>query len=201
MKAKSQLPGMDDEGCRVAPGAWSEELAAALARQENIELGEARRVAICFIRDFYREHRAIPAVRFVTRHPVERLGGSRNLIFAPLPYGCVNQACRIAAMRRPRGWNTAWESSGRNPLHRRRRQANLRQRAGEAGVHERQVRRGELVKPGKHPPGRGDDGADERQYAESGICLHLHVFRDEKMEISRRFGRARQGAPPSSECT
>lgn len=38
---------------------------------------------------------------------VERLGGSRNLIFEPFPYGYVNQPCRIAAMRRPRGWSTA----------------------------------------------------------------------------------------------
>jgi tRNA 2-thiouridine synthesizing protein E len=97
---------MDDEGYLLDPGAWKVELAAALARQEGIDLTDAHWVAINFMRDFYQEHQVIPDVRFVTRHLAASLGGSRNLVFELFPYGYVKQACKIAGMRRPRGWST-----------------------------------------------------------------------------------------------
>jgi tRNA 2-thiouridine synthesizing protein E len=107
MEATMELPAMDDEGYLVDPGAWSEELAAVLAQRENIELGDAHWDAIRFMRDFYQEHQVIPDVRFVARHLATRFGAaSRNMIFELFPYGYVKQACRIAGMKRPRGWST-----------------------------------------------------------------------------------------------
>jgi len=100
------MPATDDEGYLIDPSAWSEELAEVLADKENIELTDAHWEAIRFMRDFYQEHQVIPDVRFVTRHLAAKLGGSRNLIFELFPYGYVKQACRIAGMRRPRGWST-----------------------------------------------------------------------------------------------
>jgi len=107
MNSTTQLPAMDDEGYLVDPRAWDENVAAALAQRENIELSDAHWVAINYMRDFYQEHQVIPDVRFVTRHLAEHLGvPARNLIFELFPYGYVKQACRIAGMRRPRGWST-----------------------------------------------------------------------------------------------
>ena len=106
MEMTMQLPATDDEGYLIDPGAWNEQLAAVLALQENIDLTDAHWVAIRFMRDYYQEHQVIPDVRFVTRHLTQRLGGSRNLIFELFPYGYVKQACRIAGMKRPRGWST-----------------------------------------------------------------------------------------------
>jgi len=106
MDVKEEFPAIDEEGYLVDPSDWNEQLARILAQQENIELGDAHWVAINFMRDFYQEHQVIPDVRFVTRHLTENLGGSRNLIFELFPYGYVKQACRIAGMRRPRGWST-----------------------------------------------------------------------------------------------
>ena len=106
MEATMELPATDDEGYLVDPGEWSEELAAALAQRESIELTGAHWDAIRFMRDFYQEHQVIPDVRFVTRHLAASIGGSRNLIFELFPYGYVKQACKIAGMRRPRGWST-----------------------------------------------------------------------------------------------
>ena len=80
--------------------------AAALAQRESIELTDAHCDAIRFMRDFYQEHQVIPDVRFVTRHLAASIGASRNLIFELFPYGYVKQACKIAGMRRPRGWST-----------------------------------------------------------------------------------------------
>ena len=106
MEVTTRMPATDDEGYLIDPAAWSEELAEVLAAKENIELTDAHWEAIRFMRDFYQEHQVIPDVRFVTRHLTASIGGSRNLIFELFPYGYVKQACRIAGMRRPRGWST-----------------------------------------------------------------------------------------------
>lgn len=107
METTMELPKTDDEGYLVDPAQWSEQLAQALARQENIELTEVHWNAIRFMRDYFQEHQVIPDVRFVTRHLAAQYeGASRNLVFELFPYGYVKQACRIAGMRRPRGWST-----------------------------------------------------------------------------------------------
>lgn len=106
MERMSELPATDDEGYLVDPAEWSEALAETLAARENIQLSDTHWAAIRFMRDFYQEHQVIPDVRFVTRHLADTLGGSRNLIFELFPYGYVKQACKIAGMRRPRGWST-----------------------------------------------------------------------------------------------
>ena len=107
MDVISGLPPTDDEGYLVDPGDWSEQVAAILAQQEKIELTDAHWDAIRFMRDYYQEHQVIPDVRFVARHLAARFGAAaRNMIFELFPYGYVKQACRIAGMRRPRGWST-----------------------------------------------------------------------------------------------
>jgi tRNA 2-thiouridine synthesizing protein E len=103
----SDRPATDDEGYLVDPADWNEQLAATLPRQEQIEVTEAHWDAIRFMRDSYQEHQVIPDVRFVARHLAVRFGAAaRNMIFELFPYGYVKQACRIAGMRRPRGWST-----------------------------------------------------------------------------------------------
>jgi len=107
MEVKTQLPPTDDEGYLIDPAEWSEELAEALARHENIQLTDAHWDAVRFMRHFYQEHQVIPDVRFVIRHLAERsAAASRNMIFELFPYGYVKQACKIAGMKRPRGWST-----------------------------------------------------------------------------------------------
>ncbi len=107
MEATMELPVTDDEGYLVNPGEWSEALAVAFAQRENIELTDVHWDAIRFMREFYQERQVIPDVRFVTRHLAESYGvPARNLIFELFPYGYVKQACKIAGMKRPRGWST-----------------------------------------------------------------------------------------------
>lgn len=107
MEATKEMPKTDDEGYLIDPGAWSDELASILASQENIQLTDAHWDAIRFMRDFYQEHQVIPDVRFVIRYLSELYGvPARKLVFELFPYGYVKQACKIAGMRRPRGWST-----------------------------------------------------------------------------------------------
>ncbi len=102
-----QLPDTDGEGYLIEPNQWNEEIAEEFAKQENIELNNDHWDAINFMREYYAEHQIAPDVRHVMKHLAERLGpDSRNRIFELFPYGYVKQACKIAGMKRPRGWST-----------------------------------------------------------------------------------------------
>ena len=102
-----QMPNTDEEGYLVEPHDWNEDVAQQLALQENIRLTEDHWDAIRFMREYYAEHQIAPDARHVMKHLAERLGaGSRNALFELFPYGYVKQACKIAGMKRPRGWST-----------------------------------------------------------------------------------------------
>ncbi len=100
-------PDIDEEGYLTDPSSWTEEVAVKFSEQENIQLTEDHWDAINFMRQYYSENQVAPDVRHVTKHLSERLGpDSRNIIFELFPYGYVKQACKIAGMKRPRGWST-----------------------------------------------------------------------------------------------
>ncbi|MGA9664957.1 MAG: TusE/DsrC/DsvC family sulfur relay protein [Gallionella sp.] len=102
-----QVPDTDDEGYLIDPNTWSKEIADEFAIDENIQLTKDHWDAINFMRQYYAEHQVAPDVRHVMKHLAEHCGhDSRNKIFELFPYGYVKQACRIAGMKRPRGWST-----------------------------------------------------------------------------------------------
>ena len=101
------MPQRDAEGYLIEPGDWSEDVARALAREENIELSDDHWDAINFMRDFYEENQVAADARFVIKHLAERMGkDAHKKLFELFPYGYVKQACKIAGMRRPRAWST-----------------------------------------------------------------------------------------------
>jgi|SRR3990167_1638504 len=107
MSTTVQLPETDAEGYLVEPLNWTEEVAEELARQENIQLTEDHWDAIRFMREYYMERQIAADVRHVMKHLAQKHGAeSRNKIFELFPYGYVKQACKIAGMKRPRGWST-----------------------------------------------------------------------------------------------
>lgn len=107
METNIRMPDLDAEGYLVEPQDWTEELAEAFALQENISLTEDHWDVIRFMREYYEERQIAPDARYVIKHLSDRLGpGSRNKLFELFPYGYVKQACKIAGMKRPRGWST-----------------------------------------------------------------------------------------------
>ncbi len=101
-------PGVpvDDEGYLVDPDQWSDAIAEALARREDIVLTDMHWVVIRYVRESFAERRIIPDARFVLTHLAETQGADRNALFRLFPYGYVKQACKIAGMRKPRAWST-----------------------------------------------------------------------------------------------
>ena len=102
----SENPRLDAEGYLIDSAEWSEAVAEELARREGIVLGEEHWSAIRFMRSWLEERQVAPDVRHVIRHLGETHGAGRNRVFELFPYGYVQQACKIAGMRRPRAWST-----------------------------------------------------------------------------------------------
>jgi TusE/DsrC/DsvC family sulfur relay protein len=101
------MPERDAEGYLVEPNDWNEDVAEALARDENIELTEEHWDVVKFMREFYEEHQVAADARFAIKHLAERVGReAQKRLFVLFPYGYVKQACKIAGMRRPRNWST-----------------------------------------------------------------------------------------------
>ena len=103
----STLPERDAEGYLIEPGDWNEDVARALAEEENIQLTAEHWDTIHFMRDYFEEHQVIADARFVIKHLAESVGkDAQKKLFLLYPYGYVKQACKIAGMRRPRAWST-----------------------------------------------------------------------------------------------
>lgn len=101
------LPERDAEGYLIDPADWNDEVAQALAQEEDIQLTDDHWDTLRFMREYFDEHQVIPDARFVIKHLAERVGkDAQKKLFELYPYGYVKQACKIAGMRRPRAWST-----------------------------------------------------------------------------------------------
>ncbi|MFK5970882.1 MAG: TusE/DsrC/DsvC family sulfur relay protein [Candidatus Marithrix sp.] len=100
----------DGEGYLVHPETWTKEIAIELAKEEQLELNDECWIVIDFIRDYYSKRKIVVDIRHVVKHLVNELDydkkQARNQIFKLFPYGYVKQACKIAGMKRPRGWSS-----------------------------------------------------------------------------------------------
>lgn len=101
------MPERDAEGYLVDPAEWNEDVAAAIAAEENIRLDDEYWDVIRFMREYWEEHQVAADARFVIKHLSKRLGkDAQKKLFELFPYGYVKQACKIAGMKRPRAWST-----------------------------------------------------------------------------------------------
>lgn len=97
----------DDQGFLLDPADWTEDIAQALAAEEDITLTDDHWAVITFMRDHRRRTNTAPDARLVIKFLREDCGQSdRNSLFRLFPYGYVQQACKIAGMTLPRAWST-----------------------------------------------------------------------------------------------
>jgi TusE/DsrC/DsvC family sulfur relay protein len=107
MEVCIEMPTRDSEGYLVEPHEWNEGVAAELGRELALELEDDHWDVVRFMRQFYEEHQVAADARFVIKHLEGRYPGSgRKRLFELFPYGYVGQACKLAGMKRPRGWST-----------------------------------------------------------------------------------------------
>jgi dissimilatory sulfite reductase related protein len=100
---------LNAEGYLINPNDWDETLAAQLAAHEGIRLTDEHWQVLGFMRRYYDQHQIAADARFVIKFMAEEMGlgrQARNHLFKLFPYGYVQQACKIAGMKRPRAWST-----------------------------------------------------------------------------------------------
>ncbi len=98
-----------NEGYLLHPEDWNEEVAVVLAQRDDIELSEQHWAVLDFMRKYYDEHKIAADARFVIKYLADDLGygrDARSALYRLFPYGYMQQACKIAGMRRPRAWST-----------------------------------------------------------------------------------------------
>jgi len=94
----------DAEGYLTNHADWCEEVALAIAGQENIEMSEAHWEVVHFVRDFYQEFNTSPAVRMLVKAMAKKYGeekGNSRYLFRLFPDGPAKQATKIAGLPKP----------------------------------------------------------------------------------------------------
>lgn len=84
---------------------WNREVAADLARKEDLELSEERWEMVNFLRTYFEEYGAIEYARDLSALLDQRYknqGGLKHL-FTLFPKGPVSQGCKIAGIPIPKG--------------------------------------------------------------------------------------------------
>ncbi len=101
---------LDVEGYLVDPEDWDTSVANDLAAKEELTLTDEYWSILNFMRNYWMDRKVAPDVRHVVSFMINECNYNKKTakthLFKLFPYGYVKQACKIAGMRRPRGWST-----------------------------------------------------------------------------------------------
>ena len=103
---KDKDVSVDEEGYLVNLADWNEEVAKAMAAEDNLALTDNHWEVINFLRDYYAEYQVAPAIRVLTKAIGRKLGpekGNSKYLYELFPYGPAKQACRYAGLPKPTG--------------------------------------------------------------------------------------------------
>ena len=91
---------VDEDGFIQEPDRWSEEIAAALAKLEEVdELTEEHWKVINYLRGYYQEFGIAPMIRKLCKET----GFKLKYIYELFPSGPAKGACKIAGLPKPTG--------------------------------------------------------------------------------------------------
>ena len=91
---------VDEDGFLEDPADWTEDIAAALAKMEEVdELTENHWKVVTYLRDYYQEFGIAPMIRKLCK----QTGFKLKEIYAMFPTGPAKGACKIAGLPKPTG--------------------------------------------------------------------------------------------------
>jgi len=96
----------DEEGYLVNLADWTEDVANAIAKAEDVDMSGNHWEVVNFLREYYNEYQIAPAVRVLTKAIGKKLGpdkGNSKYLYELFPYGPAKQACKIAGLPKPTG--------------------------------------------------------------------------------------------------
>jgi dissimilatory sulfite reductase related protein len=106
IEAGGKVYETDEEGYLTNLAEWNEEVAAAIAVEEKIDMTQNHWEVVNFLREYYNEYQIAPAVRVLTKAIGKKLGpekASNSYLYELFPYGPAKQACKIAGLPKPTG--------------------------------------------------------------------------------------------------
>ncbi len=106
LEVAGQTVETDEEGYLTNLSDWSEEIAEAIAKTEDIDMSENHWEVVNFLREYYDEFQIAPAVRVLTKAIGKKFGkekGNSKYLYELFPYGPAKQACKIAGLPKPTG--------------------------------------------------------------------------------------------------
>lgn len=98
------LPKRDDQGFLIDLSQWNEQVAEAIAHEENIALSNDHWEIIFLLRNFYQEYAISPAMRILVKTVGERLGpdkGQSLYLLTLFPGSPAKLAAKIAGLPKP----------------------------------------------------------------------------------------------------
>ena len=91
---------VDEDGFLQDPAVWSQDIAGALAKMEEVEeLTENHWKVVNYLRDYYQEFGIAPMIRKLCK----QTGFKLKEIYAMFPTGPAKGACKIAGLPKPTG--------------------------------------------------------------------------------------------------
>jgi TusE/DsrC/DsvC family sulfur relay protein len=91
---------VDEDGFIQEPDCWSEALAAAIAKTEDVpELTENHWKVVNYLRDYYKQFGIAPMIRKLCKET----GFTLKEIYDMFPSGPAKGACKIAGLPKPEG--------------------------------------------------------------------------------------------------
>lgn len=97
-------PKRDDQGFLIDLSQWNEQVAEAIAQEENIVLTAAHWEILLLLRDFYQEYAISPAMRILVKTVGEKLGpdkGQSLYLLKLFPGSPAKVAAKIAGLPKP----------------------------------------------------------------------------------------------------
>lgn len=106
IEVNNQTLDTDEEGYLVNLDDWHEDVAKAMAAEDNCELTENHWEVINFLREYYQEYQIAPAIRILTKAVGRKLGkekGNSKYLYELFEQGPAKQACKYAGLPKPTG--------------------------------------------------------------------------------------------------
>lgn len=100
MQVDGKTIDFDNDGFMIDPALWDEDVASAIASEENIDgMSDKHWGVVNFIRDYWKEHDLAPPVRLICTE----VGVSVREIYKLFTSGPARGACRVAGLPKPDG--------------------------------------------------------------------------------------------------
>ena len=97
---------VDEEGYLMDWSVWEKGMAAIMAKEDGLDLGEEHWDVITFLREYFEKYQIAPMIKILTKELKKKYGkekGNTKYLYELYPAGPAKQACRYAGLPKPTG--------------------------------------------------------------------------------------------------